>query len=171
MSSLVHSFSAPTDRLWSQSTDYIHLNSGNNEKTQLVIISASSLLTEHFWRVKRQGGTTFWGNQERLGGDLLPKALGRGGKAKADWKRCILFSLRKRKASITSAPETAETFVFHVHTELTWALVPGWIRGRGGVFRVIVASRLIFLTSGFHLFKERMILFKTELEITGGERN
>lgn len=80
-----------------------------------------------------------------------------------------LFSLRKRKASRTSAPETAETFVFHVHTERTWALAPGWIRGRGGVFRIIVASRLIFLTNGFHLFKERTILFKTELVIMGGE--
>lgn len=102
---------------------------------------------------------------------MLPKAVGRRGKAKADWKWHILFSLRKRKASRISASETAETFVFHVHTELTWALAPGWIRGRGGVFRIIVASRLIFLTNGFHLFKERTILFKTELDIMNGEGN
>ena len=99
----------------------------------------------------------------------MPKTFGRGGKVKADWKWCILFSLRKRKDSRTSAPEIAKTFVFHVHTKPTWALTPGWIRGRGGVFRVIAASRLIFLTNGFHLFKERTILFKTELEIMGRE--
>lgn len=101
---------------------------------------------------------------------MLPKAVGRRGKAKADWKWCNLFSLEKEKPA-ESPPETAETFVFHVHTELTWALAPGWIRGRGGVFRIIVASRLIFLTNGFHLFKERTILFKTELDIMGGEGN
>lgn len=33
-----------------------------------------------------------------------------------------------------------------------WALVPGQIRDRGGVLRVIAASSLIFLTNGFHLF-------------------
>lgn len=102
---------------------------------------------------------------------MLPKAFGRGGKAKADWKRCSFFLLRNRKASGTSAPETADTFASRVHTKPTWELAPRWIRDRGGVFRVIAASGLIFLTNGFHLFKERMILFKTELEIMGGKGN
>lgn len=91
-------------------------------------------------------------------------------RGKSRWEVVHSLFLRKRKASRISASETAD-IGFHVHTELTWALAPGWIRGRGGVFRIMVASRLIFLTNGFHLFKERTILFKTELDMMSEEGN
>lgn len=64
------------------------------------IVPASSLLTEHFWRAvcagMEDGQELFLstkraapppeGHWQKSGGDLWPKAFGRGGKAKADRK-------------------------------------------------------------------------------------
>lgn len=110
------------------------------------------------------------GNQGKLGEDLLPEAFGRGGKRPKQTDGAFSFFKKKKSQQVDPLHQKLQ-FVFHVHTKPTWALVPGQIRDRCGVIRVIAASSLSFFTKGFHLFRERMILFKTELEIKGGEGN
>lgn len=75
-------------------------------------------------------------------------------------------SLRKVKAEAALHPGLPDCrAAAGAPTTPTWAQAAGPIRDRGGVLRVIASSSLIFLTNGFHLFRERMILFKTESEI------
>lgn len=88
----------------------------------------------------------------------------RKGKSRLEMVHSFFFKKKKRQQNLCTETED----IFHVHTEPTWALTPGWIRDKGSVFRVIAASRLIFLANGSHLFKGKMILFKTSWKLWVG---
>lgn len=85
------------------------------------------------------------------------KHLEEGERQKQIGNAAFFFPLRRRKASVrTLHTRAAETLASRVHTEPTWPLAPGQIRGRGGALRVIAASSLSFLTNGFiYLGRER----------------
>lgn len=91
----------------------------------------SWFLSTHRLRCLRGQRHLLKGNQDRFGGDLLLKACEQRGRGKSTLKMVHVFSLRERNASETSAPETAETFVFMYTPNRTWALAPG--RSRAGM--------------------------------------
>lgn len=76
---------------------------------------------------------------------------------------CFFFVRKKSQRNLR--PRDCRDVCFHVHTKPYLGTGSRPIQGRDDVLRAIAASRLIFLISGFDLFRKRTILFKTELEI------